>query len=94
MTVGRGACMKHSGPWAVLFLSLVGASCIRHDDLKVRVFNDGPPGVELLNVHVFGGADKAWWSTVAAGTSVGTLLRPRGEPELSMTYVRSGRTLS
>jgi hypothetical protein len=82
------------GPWAALVLALVAPACIRHDDLKIRVFNDGPAGVELQNLHVFGGAEKAWWSTVAPGTSVGTLLRPRGEPELSMTCVRAGRTVN
>jgi hypothetical protein len=30
-------------------------------------------------------------ATVAAGTSVGTLLRPQGERELSMSYTRAGQ---
>lgn len=94
MAAERDAWTRLFFSWAGLFLAMCGAACIRHDDLKVRVFNDGPPGMELQNVHVFGGAEKAWWSTVPAGTSVGTLLRPQGEPELSMTYTRGGRTLS
>jgi hypothetical protein len=85
---------KRWGPWAALVFAVVGTACIRHDDLKVRVFNDGPAGVDLQDVHVFGGAEKAWWSTVAGGTSVGTLLRPRGEPELSMTFARAGGAVS
>ena len=79
---------------AVLYVALAGAACIRHEDLKVRVFNDGPSTVELKNVLVFGGAEKAWWSTVAGASSVGTLLRPGGEPQLSMTFVRAGRNLN
>lgn len=82
--------VRSSFPLAMLCVILAGAACVRHDDLKVRVFNDGPG--ELQDLHLFGGADKGWWSTVAAGTSVGTLLRPQGEPQLSMTYARAGRT--
>lgn len=78
---------------ALLCVVLPGAACIRHDDLKVRVFNDDPSAVELQNVYVFGGAEKAWWATVGAGTSVGTLLRPQGDPELSMSYTREGRAI-
>src|SRR4051812_3779734 len=79
---------------AILCAAMAAGACIRHDDLKVRVFNDGPSEVKLENVHVFGGAEKAWWATIAGGDSVGTLLRPQGEPQLSMTYARAGRSFS
>ena len=91
MAGGRSWRGRSSLNLAMLGIVLTGAACIRHDDLKVRVFNDAPSALELQNVYVFGGAEKAWWATVAAGASVGTLLRPQGEPELSMSYTRAGQ---
>jgi len=76
----------------LLCFALAGAACNRHDDLKVRIFNDARAPASLQNVLVFGGGEKAWWSEVAGGTSVGTLLRPGGEPHLSMTFARGNRT--
>jgi hypothetical protein len=54
------------------------SGCVHRDDVKLRIHNDAHRPIE--NTRVYAGADKSWWQTIAAGDSVGVLLRPDGEP--------------
>jgi hypothetical protein len=65
-----------TGMLALAAVALAG--CLRRDDVKLRIYNDG--GGTIENIRVYVGGSKAWWPALPAGRSVGVLLRPGGDP--------------